>query len=253
MTQAQQKPLETAIVTGASRGLGLAIARSLALEHGLHVALVARDERALAAAVEGIRSAGGEAVAIAADVSDKRAIHRISGIAAAALGDIDVLVNNASMLGPTPLRPLLDSECEDFGEVLDTNLLGPFRLTKAVLGSMVLRERGVVVQISSDAAVEAYPEWGMYGVSKAALDHLARVWAAELEGTGVRMLSVDPGEMDTQMHAAALPEADPTILARPGEVGRRIAAMIVAAHASPPHAVRFPASEWTPRLESEVA
>jgi NAD(P)-dependent dehydrogenase (short-subunit alcohol dehydrogenase family) len=223
----------TAIITGASRGLGLGLARSLAVEHGLRVALVARGQEALDAAVAELRAAGGEVTGIVADVADKRAIHRITGVAAAALGDIDLLVNNASILGPTPLRPLLDSECEDFAEVLETNLLGPFRLTKAVLGSMVLRGRGLVVQISSDAAVEAYPDWGMYGVSKAALDHLARIWAAELEGTGVGMLSVDPGEMNTRMHADAVPEADPAELADPEAVGRALAAMIVGAARTP--------------------
>lgn len=249
-------PLRTAIVTGASRVLGLAIARSLAVEHGLKVAMVARNQVALDAAVATVRAAGGVAEAITADVADKHAIHRISGVAAAVLGDIDVLVNNASSLGPTPLRPLLDSECEDFAAVLETNLLGPFRLSKAVLGSMLLRGRGVVVNISSDAAVEAYAEWGPYGVSKAALDHLTRIWAAELEHDGVRMLSVDPGEMDTRMHADALPDADPSTLADPADVGRVIAAMIV--DERDPQQVRLAAGEWTPAnearpLDSEVA
>jgi NAD(P)-dependent dehydrogenase (short-subunit alcohol dehydrogenase family) len=223
---------QTALITGASRGLGLGIARSLALEHGVRVGLVAREGDALERAVADIRAAGGDAHSIVADVADKRAIHRIAGQAAAALGDIDVLVNNASTLGPTPLRSLLDSECEDFEAVLATNVLGPFRLSKTVLGSMLLRGRGAVVNISSDAAVEPYPEWGLYGVSKAALDHLTRIWAAELTGTGVRVFAVDPGEMNTTMHADALPDADPNSLADPAVIGRRIAAMIVDASAT---------------------
>ena len=223
---------QTALITGASRGLGLGLARSLALEHGLRVALVAREPEALERAVADLRAAGGEAVGIVADVADKRAIHRIAGQAAAALGDIDVLVNNASVLGPTPLRSLLDSECEDFEAVLAANLLGPFRLSKTVLGSMLLRGRGVVVQISSDAAVEPYPEWGLYSVSKAALDHLTRIWAAELRDSGVRTFAVDPGEMNTRMHAEALPDADPASLADPLEVGRKIAVMIMDASAT---------------------
>jgi NAD(P)-dependent dehydrogenase (short-subunit alcohol dehydrogenase family) len=227
MLDSTHVPLRSAIVTGASRGLGLGIAHSLAIDHGLRVAMVARDGAALEDAVRQVRAAGGDAEAIVADVADKLAIHRIFGIAAATLGDIDVLVNNASTLGPTPLRPLLDSECEDLGAVLETNLLAPFRLSKVALGSMVLRDRGVVVNISSDAAIEAYPEWGCYGVSKAALLQLSRIWAAELAGTKVRMLSVDPGEMDTQMHADALPNADRSTLADPNAVGRRIASMIV--------------------------
>jgi NAD(P)-dependent dehydrogenase (short-subunit alcohol dehydrogenase family) len=217
----------TALITGASRGLGLALARSLALDHGVRVALVARQQLALEQAVREIQTAGGEAIGIVADVADKRSIYPIVGQATAALGDIDVLVNNASSLGPTPLRSLLDSECEDFEATLAVNLLAPFRLSKAVLGGMVLRARGTVVQISSDAAIEPYPSWGLYGSSKAALDHLTRIWAAELDGTGVRMFAVDPGEMDTRMHADAIPNADRSTLADPADVGRILAARIV--------------------------
>src|SRR6185369_17167166 len=116
--------------------------------------------------------------------------------------------NNASTLGPVPLRLLLDTDCEDLEQALAVNLVGPFRLTKVVLGQMVLRGRGLVVNVTSDAALEAYPRWGAYGASKAALEQLGRVWAAELQETGVRVLAVDPGEMDTRMHADAIPDAD---------------------------------------------
>jgi NAD(P)-dependent dehydrogenase (short-subunit alcohol dehydrogenase family) len=98
---------------------------------------------------------------------------------------------------------------------------------------MVLRRRGVVVFVSSDASVNGYPRWGAYGVSKAALDHLARTWGAELEGTGVRVLSVDPGEMNTQMHADALPDADPATLADPRDVAARIATLVERADGVP--------------------
>src|SRR5690606_36102140 len=150
------------LITGASRGLGRALARTLAAA-GARVVLVARQSPDLDEAVASIRDAGGVAHAIAADVGDKTAIHPIAHRAAALVGDIDVLINNASTLGPTPLRLLADSECEDFEQVLQTNLLAPFRLTRAVLGSMLLRGRGLVVSISSDAAVEAYASWGLYG------------------------------------------------------------------------------------------
>jgi NAD(P)-dependent dehydrogenase (short-subunit alcohol dehydrogenase family) len=142
------------------------------------------------------------------------------------VGPIDILIHNASTLGKTPLPLLFDTDCEDLERVLQVNLIGPFRLTKAIAGSMVLRRRGLVVHISSDAAVNAYPGWGAYGVSKAALDHLSRSWAAELEGTGVRVLSIDPGEMNTKMHADAMPEADPSTLADPADIAARIVAMI---------------------------
>ena len=141
-------------------------------------------------------------------MGDKYAIHRLSGAAAALVGPIDLVVHNASTLGPTPLRSLLDTECEDLERVLSVNLVGPFRLTRALAGSMLLRGGGTLVHISSDAAVNAYPNWGAYSISKAALDTLSRGLAVELAEFGVRSVSVDPGEMDTQMHADAIPDAD---------------------------------------------
>ena len=161
-----------------------------------------------------------------ADLADKQAIYPLAGQAAALVGPIDLLIHNASTLGPTPLRLLLDSECEDLEHVLAVNLVGPFRLSKVLAGAMALRGDGVVLHISSDAAVEAYPTWGAYGVAKAAQDHLSRIFAAELAGTGVRVLAVDPGEMDTAMHAAALPDADRSSLADPAAVARRITDML---------------------------
>ncbi|HZU99271.1 MAG TPA: SDR family oxidoreductase [Planctomycetota bacterium] len=212
---------KAALVTGASRGLGRALAEELA-RRGARVALVARGEAALEGAAAGIRASGGVAHAVVGDVGEKRAIHAIAGAAAALVGPIDALFLNASTLGPTPLRLLLDTDCEDLERVLAVNLVGPFRLAKAVAGSMLLRGSGVVVAVSSDAALEAYPRWGAYSASKAALDHLVRVFAAELAETGVRFVSVDPGDMDTDMHAAALPDADRSRLARPEDVARRI-------------------------------
>ncbi len=214
-----------AIVTGGSRGLGAALGAELAAR-GARVVLVARERAPLEETVARIRAAGGEAHALPGDVGDKTAIHRIAGAAAALVGRIDVLVHNASTLGPVPLRLLLDTDCEDLERALAVNLVGPFRLTRAVAGPMVLRGRGVVVHVSSDAATSAYPRWGAYGVSKAALDHMNRIWAAELEGTGVRFLSVDPGEMNTRMHADAIPEADPATLADPAKVAARIVALV---------------------------
>ena len=154
-----------------------------------------------------------------------------------------MLVHNASELGPTPLRLLLDTECEDLQHVLDVNLVGPFRLSKVIAGSMALRKTGLIVHISSDAAVQAYPTWGAYSVSKAALDHLSRLWAAELGEFGVRALSIDPGEMDTRMHADAMPDADPATLADPDAVARRIADIIERAE-SAANGARLEAQSW---------
>lgn len=214
-----------ALVTGASRGLGAALARELA-GAGARVVLVARHAEALQEVAESIRARGGDAHAVVFDVGDKRDVHRIAGVAAALVGDVDLVVHNASTLGPVPLRPLLDTVCEALEEALAVNLVGPFRLTKVLAGAMLARGRGLVVNVTSDASVAAYPTWGAYGVSKAALDHLGRIWDAELEGTGVRIVSVDPGEMDTRMHADAMPEADRHALARPELVARRIVTLI---------------------------
>jgi NAD(P)-dependent dehydrogenase (short-subunit alcohol dehydrogenase family) len=232
---------KSVLITGASRGLGAALAKELA-RRGARLALVARRETDLGAVVAEIRAAGGEAHAIAADVGSKDDVYAIAGAAAALVGDVDVVVQNASTLGALPMPLLADTACEDLERVLAVNVVGPFRLTKALSGPMLLRGRGLVVHVTSDAAVAAYPRWGAYGASKAALDHLARIWAAELEGTGVRFFGVDPGEMDTQMHADAMPDADRASLARPGDVARIVADMI--ADDATPSGARLVAAEW---------
>jgi NAD(P)-dependent dehydrogenase (short-subunit alcohol dehydrogenase family) len=215
----------TALITGASRGLGRALAERIAAA-GARVVLVARDEAAVEAAARVIRGAGGVAFAVAADIGDKEAAHRIAGRATALAGPVDLLVHNASTLGPVPLAPLLDTPCEDFERAFAVNVLGPFRLTKLFVGGMALRREGVVVHVTSDAGVAAYPGWGAYGVTKAALDHLTRIWAAELEATGVKLLAVDPGEMDTRMHADAMPDADRASLQSPDIVAERIVRLL---------------------------
>jgi NAD(P)-dependent dehydrogenase (short-subunit alcohol dehydrogenase family) len=222
------------LITGASRGLGAALAEALAAR-GAAVGLVARNAGPLNEVVDRIRARGGHAFGIVADVADKDSTHRISGQAAAVLGHVDVLIHNASTLGPVPLRPLLDTDCESLEDVLQTNVVGPFRLTKAIAGPMVLRRSGTVLFISSDAAVEGYPTWGSYGASKAAADQLARVLAVELKEAGVRVFSADPGEMDTQMHRDAIPDADPSTLARP----QAVAELLVTALESAPSGSRW--------------
>lgn len=214
-----------ALVTGASRGLGEQIARKLAAR-GARVALVARHEEELGRVVQAIRVAGGVAHAIGADVAQKQAAHAVAAAAAALVGDVDLLVHNASTLGHVPLRPLLETDCETLEEALEVNVVGPLRLTKLLAGPMVLRGRGLVVHVTSDASVAAYPGWGAYGASKAALDHMGRVLGAELEGTGVRVVSVDPGEMRTRMHVDAIPHADPATLLDPAVVADRVLRLV---------------------------
>jgi NAD(P)-dependent dehydrogenase (short-subunit alcohol dehydrogenase family) len=214
-----------ALITGGGRGLGAALGAALA-RRGARVALAARSRDEVEEVAASIRAAGGEAHAFVADLGAKDAIYPLVAAAAAAVGPIDIVVNNASTLGPVPLRELAETDCEDLERALAVNLVGPFRLTKALVGGMLLRRRGAVVSITSDAATNAYPTWGAYGASKAALEQLARVWAAELDGTGVRFLTVDPGEMDTRMHAEAMPDADRATLADPRDVAERIARQI---------------------------
>jgi NAD(P)-dependent dehydrogenase (short-subunit alcohol dehydrogenase family) len=217
--------MKNVIVTGAGRGLGAALATHLA-RRGARVVLVSRTAAELDEVARRIRAEGGEAHVLAADVADKEAVYPIAGAAAALVGPIDLLVHNAGTLGPPSLRLLLDTDCEDVERAFAVHVLGPLRLTKAVAGGMVVRGAGTVLAISTDAAVEAYPRWGAYGLTKAALDHMMRTLAVELEGSGVRFLTVDPGEMRTRLHAAALPEADPATLADPDAVAARIVALL---------------------------
>lgn len=216
---------QSALITGASRGLGQALAQQLAAA-GVPVVLVARHAAALDVTVAAIRAAGGNAHAVPGDVGAPNDAARIVGEATRLVGPLDLLVHNASTLGPTPLGPLLDLSADELQRVLDVNLVGPFRLSRLVAGGMALRGRGTLVHISSDAAVSSYPHWGPYGASKAALDHLSATWAAELATHGVQSIAVDPGEMDTAMHAAALPDADPATLSRPADVARTLLAAL---------------------------
>jgi NAD(P)-dependent dehydrogenase (short-subunit alcohol dehydrogenase family) len=238
------------LITGGSKGLGRALALSLSAQ-GAKVVLVAREKVELDEAVGAVRKNAGVAFGISADVGEKENVYPIVGQAAALAGPIDVLINNASTLGPVPLRLIADTDCEDFERVLQVNTVGPFRLMKAAAGSMIVRQAGVVVNISSDAAVEPYAGWGVYSASKAALDHLTRIAALELADTGVRFFSVDPGEMDTRMHADAMPDADPGSLNQPGEVAEKIVSMIRHS-ARIESGARLVASDWMVPNESST-
>ena len=215
-------------ITGGTSGLGLALLRHL-LDRGARVAFVARHRDAVEAVAARHRGAHG----ITGDVSSKEEIHPIAMQIVGALGGLDVLVNNASDLGPVPLALLADTECEDFARALATNVLGPFRLTRALLGSLAASARegsgAVVLNVSSDAAVEPYPRWGAYGASKAALRHMSRIWNEELQPDGIVVLSHDPGDMDTPLHAAAVPDADRSALKRPATAARELADAIAGA------------------------
>jgi NAD(P)-dependent dehydrogenase (short-subunit alcohol dehydrogenase family) len=198
------------LITGGTSGLGRALVATLS-KRGANVATFARS----AAAVAKLKKEFSNVHVFQADVSKKEHIQMIAAAAFETLGGVDVLINNASSLGPTPLRLLLDTDCEDFEEVLQTNLLGPFRLVKAIAASMITQGSGLVVNVSSDAAINGYAKWGAYSASKAALDHLTRVFNAELREHGLFSVAVDPGDMNTPMHLAAIPDADVTALKDP--------------------------------------
>lgn len=215
-------------ITGGTSGLGLELVKEF-LARGARVAFVARGrERVERVAREHPGSHG-----IVGDVSAKDHIYPIAMQITGELGGLDVLINNASDLGSVPLALLGDTACEDLERALATNVLGPFRLTKALLGALAASARegrgAVVLNISSDAAINAYPRWGAYGASKAALHHLTRIWNEELVVEGVHHLSLDPGDMDTPMHALAVPDADPAMLRRPEVAARELAGAIGAA------------------------
>jgi NAD(P)-dependent dehydrogenase (short-subunit alcohol dehydrogenase family) len=224
MAEASLAGLRVAI-TGGTSGLGLALVRRVAGQGG-HVAFVARGR----AGVDRVGETHPQTHGIVGDVSRKEEIHPIAIQILGALGGLDVLVNNASSLGPVPLALLADTECEDLEQALATNVLGPFRLTKVLLGTLAAsaREGGapLVVNISSDAAVTPYPTWGAYGASKAALEHLSRIWNEEVTAEGIRVVSVDPGDMDTPLHALAVPDADRTQLKSPDDAAAEIVAVI---------------------------
>jgi NAD(P)-dependent dehydrogenase (short-subunit alcohol dehydrogenase family) len=195
-----------AIVTGASRGLGAVIARVL-IERGFDVVIGARERAALERVRDGlVEQAAGRrrVVALAGDVTDAAARKKWID-AARELGGLDVLINNASELGV--IGPLSTFDVQRFGRVFPVNAGAPIALVQLAL-PMLIERRGLIVNITSDAATGAYPGWGPYGASKAALELLTKTLAAELREQGVSAILVDPGDMRTRMHQEAFPDED---------------------------------------------
>jgi NAD(P)-dependent dehydrogenase (short-subunit alcohol dehydrogenase family) len=197
---------QVVLVSGASQGLGLEVARLLA-RHGADLVLTARGVDALERAAEELGQHTA-VLALAGDVADRGHVERLVRAGLQRFGRIDALVNNASALGPSPMPLLAEYPLEALDRVFAVNVAAPLHLAQLVLPRMVARGSGAIVNVTSDAGVQAYPGWGGYGASKAALEHLSRVLAAELEGSGVRVYVVDPGDMDTQMHRDAEPGVD---------------------------------------------
>ena len=193
----------TAMITGASRGLGRALAAGLARE-GFDLIVDARDGAALDAAAGALRAGGASATAVAGDVTDPA--HRAALLAAAqAAGRLDLLVNNAGSLGASPLPALADYPPDELRAAFEVNVIAPIALTQLAL-PLLRASGGAVLNITSDAAVEAYAGWGGYGAAKAALEQASNVLAAE--ELGVRVWWADPGDLRTDMHQLAFPGED---------------------------------------------
>jgi len=194
---------QVALITGASRGLGLVVARVLA-DRGYALVINARGREALDQAAAGLSLISPHVVSVAGDVTD--AALRLQLIdAACGLGGLDLLVNNASELGG--VGPLVNFDVPRFGRLFPVNVGAPMALTQLAL-PLLAERRGLIVNVTSDAATGAYPGWGPYGATKAALELLTRTLATELRDAGVSALLVDPGDMRTRMHQEAFPSED---------------------------------------------
>jgi len=200
-----------ALVTGGSQGLGRALASEIRRRGG-QVTVVARRPAELPDGV----------VQLEGDVAELSPVELAARATELLGGPPTLLIHNASTLGPVPMPELADLSDEALLRVFEVNALAPARITRAFVGAMRAQGQGHILSVSSDAAVEAYGGWGAYGASKAALDHLQRVLREELAGSGLSVSTVDPGEMNTKMHADALPDADPATLADPTLVAVRI-------------------------------
>jgi NAD(P)-dependent dehydrogenase (short-subunit alcohol dehydrogenase family) len=209
-----------ALITGGSQGLGRQLAIDFAREGAAGVSIVARRIEYLNEVRHQIHQIhpSTKVLVIAADVSRQEDIECITAITLGEFkGRLDILVNNASTIGPSPMPYLLDYPVEDFRCVINTNLVGPFLMIKKVLPAMI-ENGGSIINVTSDAGAIGYPGWGAYGISKFGIEGMSQTWAAELDGSGVRVNYVDPGNMNTAMHRTAEPNEDPTQWADPEDV-----------------------------------
>ncbi|MDQ3061341.1 MAG: SDR family oxidoreductase [Acidobacteriota bacterium] len=208
------------LITGASRGLGRQLAIDFAREGATAISITARRADDLTEVRDRILevSPATRMALIAANLANQDDIERIVAATLSEFGGrLDVLVNNASVLGPTPMPFLLDYPLEDFRDVVNINLIAPFLLIKKALPAMI-ESGGSIINVTSDAGQNGYPGWGAYGISKFGIEGMSETWAAELEESDVRVNWVDPGEMNTKMHRDAEPDEDPSQWADPEDV-----------------------------------
>ena len=200
------------MVTGASQGLGRALALAYAQE-GAKIVVNARSEGSVGPVAEEVEKLGAEVLAVAADVSESEDVRRLVDAAVERFGRIDVLVNNAGLLGPRVA--IADYPEDEWRRVLDANLTGPYLVSKAAMPHIT--EGGSIVNVVSGVSVEGRAEWGAYSVSKFGIEGLTQILAAELQERSIRVNAVDPGGMRTDMRAAAYPEEDPQTKITPEE------------------------------------
>lgn len=208
------------LITGASQGLGGQLAIEFAREGASGLSIIARRAERLYEVSKRIKevSPRTNVIALVADISKPEEIERVVATTLSEFkGHLDILINNASTIGPTPMPLLVDYPLEDFRNVINTNLIAPFLMIKKLLPALV-ESCGSIINVTSDAGKHGYPGWGAYGISKFGIEGMSQTWAAELEQSGVRVNVVDPGDMNTAMHRAAEPDEDPTQWADPADV-----------------------------------
>ncbi|GEL78625.1 SDR family NAD(P)-dependent oxidoreductase [Tenuibacillus multivorans] len=207
------------VITGGTKGLGKALALAFAKE-GDAIAICARNEAGLNDMKILLHELGAHVLAIQADVANEVDVERFVSSVEAKWGHIDILINNASIYGSGPTL-LADYPINQFKEVMDVNVMNPLLMTQRVLPGMLQRDKGLIVNITSEAGHHGYPGWGAYGVSKFGLEGLTEIWAAELKESNINVHMIDPGEMDTAMHDLAVPDCDYE-LADPNDVAKAI-------------------------------
>ncbi|QKV20588.1 SDR family NAD(P)-dependent oxidoreductase [Oricola thermophila] len=208
-----------ALVTGASRGIGREIALQMAAL-GAHVIAVARTPGALEELDDEIKAKGGQATLVPLDLTDLEGIDRLGGVIHERWGKLDILVANAGILGP--ISPIGHVKAKDFEQVMSINVTATWRLIRTTDPLLRKADGGRAIMMSSGAAHGGKPFWGVYAASKAAVEALARAWAAETRNTALRINSVNPGPTRTRMRAQAMPGEDPAILPAPDEVAAKI-------------------------------
>ncbi|HEX6778308.1 MAG TPA: SDR family oxidoreductase [Ktedonobacterales bacterium] len=195
------------LITGSSKGMGRALAHAYA-DAGASVVINARGADALESTKRELEAKGAQVLSMVADATQPGEITRLVQAALARFGRIDVLINNAGILGPSPRPNMADFASADLAEIFRANVIGPVQATQAVLPHLLAQGSGLIINVTSDAGQTGFPGWGGYGAAKAALELITESWAAELEGTGVRVNAVNPGDLQTEMHQLAFPGED---------------------------------------------